>query len=197
MTTFGSITTEPITYLKLDIAIIERDYTDIKLKNIDEHMVSLDSIDIQENVFKNMFYSDDNFKVPTNEWLISNPNLKSHVSLCETDRKVNNNPFSLIDCIIENIEKDLNLSRDSLTAMTMITLNKNIMSIKTLCDLSDTTKFNVINSMKWTDILSLLSSKKTGTVLPVIFAISVVFVSQNPGIKNTVVQINYKTTITL
>lgn len=197
MTTFGPVITEPLTYVKLDIAIIERDYTDIKLKNIDDHMVSLDSIDIQENVFKNMFYSDDNFKVPTNEWLNSNPNLKSYVSLSETDRKVNNNPFSLIDCIIENIETDLNLSRDSLTAMTMITLNKNIMSIKTLCDLSDTTKFNVINSMKWTDILSLLSSKKTGTILPVIFAISVVFVSQNPGIKNTVVQINYKTTITL
>jgi hypothetical protein len=193
MTTFAPNITPNI---KLDIAVIEREYSVLQTKSMEEHIVSLDTIDIELNSFKTMFYQTNDFKIPDNEWLNLNTSLKNKLSLSDIDRKINNGPFRLFDTIIQNIETDLNISRDSLGLNTIVNLNKNISSIKTLCDLSDSNKYPILYSMKWSDILSAVTKQSfSSSSVAVILSISIIFISQNPDIKNTIVKMNYKTTI--
>jgi hypothetical protein len=112
------------------------------------------------------------------------------VSLLPNDRtKVDGMPFSLLNEIYSNIEECLNITIEAIEPTSRIVLNKEISSIKSLCQLHCQ---SLVNSLRWCDVVNMvLSDPNYNPDEPLNLRITLVFVSSTQDVKNVVVSMNY------
>ena len=180
--------------LKIDIAVIKQCYTQINILDISDHIVELDTIVIDESVFKLIFYNTDTFSI--NPVACSDLCLNKYISFF--NKTVNDVSFCLLDTIYNYIENDLNINRQMFSLCSLIALNKEISAIKSLCNLGKPTC-----SLSWSQIKNTIATQFTlnpNTLtqsFPVTLTISVVFLTPTPGVHPVIVKFNYNTTVTI
>lgn len=177
---------------QIDIAVITQNAPEFTLKTYDEHVIDLDPIYITENIFKEIFYSNNAFSITPKSRLS-----KKHLyHTCFLQRTVNNSSFILIDTIIKYIESDLSITKDMISTTSFINLNKIINSIRNLCDLNLS---NITSALNWNELVHSLSSNfGNKNVTPeIMLTVSVMFLSPTDGVKPIIIKFNYITTITL
>jgi len=145
----------------INIAVICQKYSNVEL--IDPIVpIQLIPIPITLNLFKYIFYENDSFTI--NPTVCNNPNLFNYVSLLPGPtgnyadgigryKAGSESPFSLVNEIFENILNCLNITGDHIDATSRIVLNKEVSSIKSLCNLHCQ---SVVNSLRWTDIINIV-----------------------------------------
>jgi len=184
---------------KLDFAVCSRDLLAIQLRDHLDHIIELNNINISEDTFKSIFYQTDNFAINPNAYL--NPQILPLISF-GTQTLVgttNGDRLCLIDEIYKNIENDMGVNRLAFSANTNISLNKQINSIKTLCDLK---QGDIVCSLKWSDIVNTISSEFANATPvnkrpKVILTLSVVFTSPTVGVHPTIIRFNYCTNVSI
>lgn len=184
--------------LSIDIAYINQNITSVELTETDNHIIELDDILIDCNLFKQIFYPHgNNFGIDNN--ILSNPNIISYISFMSPYRTLNNGskPFMLLEQIISNTENDLNVNRSCFTTSTLIELSKEITNIRTLCDIHSRC---VLCSLPWDNVVSIIKNNyinrdKNIPLKQAILIISVVFKSPNPHILPTIVKFKYRINI--
>ena len=177
--------------IPINIANICQKYSDFQLVQDSDVPIQLETIDICLNTFKYLFYETDSFNI--NPCACNNPNLFPYVSLLPHDRtKIDGMPFSLINEIYSNIEECLNITIEAIEPTSRIVLNKEISSIKSLCQLHCQ---SLVNSLRWCDIINMvLSDPNYDPDKPLNLRITLVFVSSTQDVKNVVVIMNYAIT---
>lgn len=177
--------------IKIDFAVYSKQFSKVNLKNPLDHIIELDYVDISELLFKSIFYQTDNFSINPIAYL--NSNILPYISFLNKTYK--NVKFYLFDEIIKNIENDLGVSSAMFSPCTNISLNKEIQSIKSLCDLIQTG--TIVCSMTWTDIVNSLRCQTVNNIANVILSLTVVFSNPTAGINATMIKFNFKTTVTV
>lgn len=193
-----SMTTQQITItpqpFMLDFAVVSFTYNAVNIQNTTDHIIYLDAINIDESIFKSIFYQTNNFAINPN---IDN-SLLNYISF--NNVTFNTGHFCLVDIIYENIENDLGLSRNMFSPCTNIALNKQLNSIKTLLDIVKTS--TVICSLSWSDIVNTVKCQfddvePMPTNPEVLLILTVVFSSPTEGVNNTIIKFSYKVKITI
>ena len=184
--------------VQLDFAVVNQTFAAIHQQNLLIHVIELDNILITEKVFKALFYKNNVFSI--NSSASQNSTLIPFISFEHNYRTVNDTPFFLTETIIQNIENDLNMSRNLFTPCSNIALNKQLNAIKTLGDLIKTSA--ILCSLSWADIVNTVKCKfddldPMPSAPIVILTLSVVFSSSTSGVQPTMVKFNYKTNITI
>jgi hypothetical protein len=153
--------------------------------------IQLEPIEISLSTFRYLFYETDCFNI--NQCACNNSSLFPYISLLPSDRsKTDGSPFSLVNEIYSNIEECLHILRDAIEPASRIVLNKEISSIKSLCQLHCQ---SLVNSLRWSDIMNLLlSDPNYDTAKPLNLRITLVFVSSTQDVKNVIVNMNYSIT---
>jgi hypothetical protein len=183
--------------LPIDIAVLCEDILPIEIAK-NSHIVELDKIRISEDHFKEIFYPYGEF------FCIDKTKIKSHlfkyITFLSPWRTLDENPFSLLNTIISNIECDLNVTRNCFTTCTLLNLSKEISCIKTLADINCC---SVVCSLTWSNIISIikenynLNDNSTYPNFNITFIISVVFKSPNTCVLPTIVKFKYEVEINI
>lgn len=178
--------------LRIDFAVYTKQLSEINLKNPLDHIVELDYINISESYFKSIFYKTNNFDINPIAYL--DENLLPYISF--SNISVLGKHFCLYDEIIKNIENDLGISSSMISPCSIISLSKEINSIKTLCDLINTG--NELCSLSWSDIINNIKcNNENSNVVNVILTLSVVFSNPTKGVNATIVKFNYNVNISI
>jgi hypothetical protein len=179
---------------QLDIAVLCLKTLELKYSNPNSHIINLDPIEIDEKIFKRLFYSSNNF-FKINKLNEDDAHLEKYISFHQKYRTVSQKPFHLLYELYNNIEKDLNININMLSTNTLISLDKEISAIKTLSNLSPS---NIAVALNWPEIITSLQNQfhhskpaRVNTVL----TISVCFMSPTENVHPTIVKLNYKTNI--
>ena len=178
--------------IRIDFAVYTKQFTEINMKNPLDHIVELDNISIDEALFKSIFYNTDNFAINPIAYL--DLLLSQYISF--SNLTVLGNHFCLYDEIIKNIENDLGISSSMISPCSIISLSKEINSIKTLCDLINTG--NELCSLSWSDIINNIKcNSENSNFVNVILTLSVVFSNPTKGVNATIVKFNYNVNISI
>ena len=178
----------------IDVAIMGQCLTPIE-KMDNYHVVKLDNINIEEDLFKSIFYchEGENFSIIRNT--NNNPTIESMVSFESKYRTYNNKTlFNLSNIIFAFIEEDLNINRDCFDTCCKMELEKQLSYIKTLCDLD---LCNILCALKWSEIIQILKSKGAksftdgGIFISHILKINIVFSNPNTSVKDTIITFSY------
>jgi len=178
--------------LYLNFAVLSQTYKPIKIDVCQSHTIDLDPIHINIKDFLTIFYPfGDNFGINLQK-MNYNKHLINYISFLPSDRTIQSKNFSLLETIILNIENDLNVSRNCFTTSSLIDLTKELSEIKSLCDINCC---SVLSSLSWANILSVIQNEQlrtTGNTLEEIALIlSVIFVTPNDDILETVIKFTY------
>jgi hypothetical protein len=197
----------------IDVAVLCQEYTTIDTMCHD-NIINLDEIPITKEVFQSIFYPyQDNFGL-NKDFVNNNIKISSHISFIPEFRSVNSKKFYLLEEIISNIERDLNISRNCFTKESLVELTNEIISIKSLCDINCC---SVLSSLSWKNILEIIKNYKlinycqcekrpesaenycqicktsTTDIIP-ICVVNIIFKTPTPGVKNTIIRFNYRIT---
>ena len=178
----------------IDIAVLCQEYTKIDV-SCDDHITNLDEIPITLEMFKSIFYPySENFGL-NKDYVCCDEEISPYVSFLPNYRTVNCKKFYLLEQIFSNIESDLNISRNCFTAESRVELTSEILNINSLCDLN---MCSVLTSLTWCNILDIINNYQTidkkchiKNIIP-ICVVSVVFKTPTPGVKNTIIRLNYR-----
>lgn len=178
----------------INIAVICQKYSNFELVERNAP-VQLKDIDITANIFKYIFYETDSFNINPSACI----NFNKYVSLLPaTDLnpdgryKKNDIPFSLLAEIYVQITQCLNIPVEAIDPTSRITLNKEISSIKTLCNLNCQ---SLVNSLRWSDIRNIiLADPRYMYDKPLRLSITLVFASSTEDVDDLVVVVNYNIT---
>lgn len=176
---------------RLDFAVYARVTSQVNLIKNEDHVINLDTITIDETLFKSIFYQTDNFAINPNAAL----DALSLSKISFSNQTVSGGEFCLFDTIIQNIETDLGISSSMFSPCTNIALYKDINSIKSLCDLIQTG--TIVCSMTWTDIINSIRCESKNNIADVILTLSVVFTNPTTGVNATIIRFNFRTSITI
>ena len=178
----------------LDVAILCKEYTCIEILPTENHVTELDEIEIDENTFKQLFYPyGENFGVDKN--ISNNAYLLNYITFLPPFRSINNgSPFSLLDQIINNIEEDLNVTRNCFTTDSLIELTKEISNIKYLSDINCGC---LLSSLTWSNIVDIIRTEyinrdPANSLTQVILTVSVIFKNPDPRILPTIIKFKYR-----
>jgi len=178
--------------IRIDFAVYTKQLSEINLRNPLDHIVELDYINISESYFKSIFYKTNNFDINPIAYL--DENLLPYISF--SNISVLGKHFCLYDEIIKNIENDLGISSSMISPCSIISLSKEINSIKTLCDLINTG--NELCSLSWSDIINNIKcNSENSNFVNVILTLSVVFSNPTKGVNATIVKFNYNVNISI
>jgi hypothetical protein len=151
---------------------------------------------IKNQKFKTLFYPyGENFGIEKE--VACKKEYFEYITFLAPYRSVCNKNFSLLDTILNNIESNLNVSRNCFTTASLIELNNEIISIHSLCDINCC---SVLASLPWSNIEDLIkndalsndpschcpSQKQT-----LCFVISVLFKTPTPGVKPSMIKFPY------
>lgn len=179
--------------LLFDVAVLSQEYTSpIAIVCGDSHITELDNIIITPEKFKTLFFPHGvNFCINK----LTNTDLYKYITFLPPWRSVQlGQPFSLLELVLSNIEKDLGVTRNCFETCTLIELSKEFSNIKTLCDI----KFcNNACTLTWDNILSIIRTEATNRdisnpLTQTILVINVIFQTSNPNILLTIVKFKYK-----
>ena len=193
----------------IDVAVLCQEYTAVETMCHD-NIINLDEILITKEVFQSIFYPyHENFGL-NKDFVSNNTHILPHISFVPEFRSVNSKKFYLLEEIIANIERDLNISRNCFTKESLVELTNEIISIKSLCDINCC---SVLASLSWNNILEIIKNYqlinycqcggnenycsvcKTSKpkIIPVC-VVNIVFKTPTPGVKNTIIRFNYQIT---
>jgi len=180
----------------INIAVICQKYSNVELIN-DNPPIQLLPIPITLNLFKYIFYENDSFNI--NPTVCNNPNLFNYISLLPGPKdesamgigryKMDESSFSLVNEIYTQITQCLNIGLEAIDPTSRIVLNKEISTIKSLCNLHCQ---SLVNSLRWSDITNLvLADPKYNYSDTLNLAITLIFVSNTENVTNLAVVVNY------
>jgi len=144
------------TTITVDIAALSMEFTELK-KMCDDEIIDLDDIYISKANFQRLFYPQgETFgidkKIGTSE------NMIPFISFIHTYRTIKGQPFNLLESIIRSIENSMNISRQCFTADTMIELNNELGTLKSICDIPCC---SVIASLPWSALMDTMNTYKS------------------------------------
>jgi hypothetical protein len=191
----------------IDVAVLCQEYTNVETM-CDDNIINLDEISISTECFQQIFYPYcENFGI-NKEYVCCNEHLYKYISFLPEYRNVCRNKFYLLEAIIANIEKDLNISRNCFTKESLVELTNEMISIKSLCDINCC---SVLASLTWCNIIEIINNYKLikngnckcpaekdcscnfGDVIPIL-VINIIFKTPTEGVRNTIVRFNYRIT---
>jgi hypothetical protein len=173
----------------IDVAVVSEEHTKIELMS-DDHILNLDEIEISLDGFQSMFYPyKQNFGI-NRDLFLNNTQLLPFISFSPNFRTINGKTFNLLEEIIGNIESDLCVSRVCFTKESLVELTNEITSIKTFLDIKCR---SVLSSLSWTNILDIISDYEItkSEVIPILI-INIIFKSDTPDAKDTIIRFQYK-----
>lgn len=179
--------------LRLDVAVLNQDYSSLTVYDNAKYIIELDEIPITVEHFKRIFYSyGENFGI--NESIVKNTTVYGYITFLPPYRTYEYKPFSLLEKMLTNIELDLNVSRKSFTKCSLIQFSKEVSNIKTLADINYS---NILNSLSWPNIVSIIKNEYITRQIDkplreVLLVISIVFKSPNPSINPNTVKFSYR-----
>jgi len=180
----------------INIAVFCQKYSNFELIN-DNPPMQLLTIPITANLFRYIFYENDTFNI--NPSVCNNPSLFNYISLLPGPTgyadngigryKANTIPFSLVGEIKNTITSSLSIGLEQIDPTSLIILNKEISSIKSLCNLHCQ---SMVNSLRWSDITNLVLADPTYDYSKTLnLSIELIFVSNTEGVSNLAVIVNY------
>jgi len=187
----------------IDIAILCQEYTGIDV-TCKDNIINLDEIEVTKEIFQSIFYPyHDNFGI-NKDFIYNNKQILPYISIHPDFRTYNKKRFFLLEELIANIERDLNVSRNCFTKESIIELTNEISGIKTLCDINCC---SVLSSLSWSNILEIINNYKLVksclcnyncqcpkyNAIP-ICVLNIIFKTPTCGVKNTVIRLHYKIT---
>jgi hypothetical protein len=178
--------------LIIDIAVLSKEITEIR-ETCKDHITNLDDIYITKETFNRIFYPySENFGIDKN-FISTNKDIKKLVSFLPEYRNVGDKKFYLLEEIISNIEKDLNVPRSCFTIESLVELTNQIIGINSLCDINCT---NILSSLTWSNIMEIIDNykllKNENKLINPICTISIIFKTPTNGVENTIIRFNYK-----
>jgi hypothetical protein len=166
----------------IDIVVLTQEHSPVHPIG-EQHIVELDEIPITEALFRQIFYTQDTFYIE--------PGTKTNTALLPyirlTTQTYRKNPFSLLGELLGNLEMDLNISRNAFTPSSLIEMEKSIVRIQSLADLTCST----LCSLKWSDIQNILEHDYTSSTTAIL-VVNVIFQSDTVGALSTHVKFPYK-----
>jgi hypothetical protein len=177
----------------IDVAVLCQEYTNVETM-CNEHVVNLDEIPISKELFQSIFYPyGENFGL-NKDYVCNNKELLPYISFLPEFRSVNHKRFYLLEELISNIESDLNISRNCFTKESLVELTNEIFGIKTLCNINCC---SVLSSLTWTNIVEIVNNYKLlqnscSDNIIVILVVNIIFKTPTPGVKNTLIRLQYK-----
>ena len=187
----------------IDVAVLCQEYTNIDV-TCKDNILNLDEIEVTKEIFQSIFYPYcDNFGI-NKDFINNNKQILPYISIYPDFRSINKKRFFLLEELIANIERDLNVSRNCFTKDSIIELTSEISSIKTLCDMNCC---SVLSSLSWLNIIEIINNYKLiktclcdcecscskYKAIPVC-VVNLIFKTPTPGVKNTIVRLHYKIT---
>jgi hypothetical protein len=179
----------------IDVAVIAQNTSAIKKQFDNSHIINLDAINISEELFKNIFYPHGNTfgldkKYCTKEGVIP------YISFLPNYRSVDGKKFYLLEEILSNLEKDLNVSRNCFTTDSLVELTNELIDIKSLCNINCC---SLLSSLTWENINDIIKNYKllqdsqdiNMKVVP-ICVVSIIFKTPTEGVEDTIVKFSYK-----
>ena len=144
------------TTITVDIAALSMEFTKLK-KMCDDEIIDLDDIYISKANFQRLFYPQgETFgidkKIGTRE------DMFPFISFLYNYRTIKGQPFNLLESIIRSIENTMNISRQCFTADTMIELNNELGTLKSICDIPCC---SVIASLPWSALMDTMNTYKS------------------------------------
>lgn len=186
------MTTKNITSnMVIDVAVLCHEYTELT-KMCEDHIINLDDICISKEYFKQIFYPfGENFAI--DKKIVNTTNFLHYVSFLPNHRTVKGDKFYLLEYILRNLEDDLGVSRNCFTVETRVELTGEINSLHSLCDMNCC---SVLASLTWSNLSDIIEKyryvkEETPGFIP-ICAVSVVFKTPTPNVKNTIIRFNYR-----
>ena len=183
----------------IDVAVINQVLDTVSIRSISQHSIYLDKIPITSNLFQTIFYGTGN-KFALNPSNKSNPQYLPYISLKGSDRTISGDKFSLVNTIYDNLEKDLNVTRDMFEPSSTLALNYTLSNLLTLHDISNGVP---LVALDWSNILNIVQEVYNGSIsdsnsppssIDVNLVVSVVFTTPTLGTNPTVIKFIYKTT---
>jgi hypothetical protein len=187
----------------IDVAVLCQEYSNIDV-TCKDNILNLDEIEVTKEIFQSIFYPYcDNFGI-NKDFINNNKQILPYISIYPDFRSINKKRFFLLEELIANIERDLNVSRNCFTKDSIIELTSEISSIKTLCDMNCC---SVLSSLSWLNIIEIINNYKLiktclcdcecscskYKAIPVC-VVNLIFKTPTPGVKNTIVRLHYKIT---
>jgi hypothetical protein len=183
--------------VSLDIAVLCEEFSPIEVESNNKHIIELDEILITEDTFKQIFYPyGENFGLDKN--ICGNSTYFQYITFLPPWRSLNfGQPFSLLEQIIMNIEKDLNVTRNCFQTCTLIELSKELSNIKTLSDINCC---SVLSSLSWSNIVNIIRNDYinrdiSNPLKQTLLIINVIFKTPNTCILPTIVKFKYRMNI--
>lgn len=197
----------------IDVAVLCQEYTKIDTMCHD-NIINLEEILITKEVFQSIFYPyHENFGL-NKDFVRNNNDILPYISFIPEFRSVHSKKFYLLEEIIANIERDLNISRNCFTKESLVELTNEIISIKSLCDINCC---SVLASLSWQNILEIIKNyqlinycqcekgqesnenychicKNSKSEIIPICVVNIIFKTPTPGVKNTIIRFNYRIT---
>lgn len=188
----------------ITIASLQREIGGVSLKSatlINE--VSTDPIITLYSIFKQIFYSNDSFNIPTS-LRNAGPAIFDKIKFDTLVLPSGKNLY-LLEEIYQNIESSIGVSRAALSDTTIFSLNQTVGNIVSLVDIV-TTIANITNSLSWTSIYNIIKNYyidqalSLGLPIPTegesYLSISVIFISSsNTQIKPVNIKFTYQVII--
>jgi hypothetical protein len=177
--------------LKIDVAIICQEISKIETMCDKYNIVELDNILITKDKFRQLFFHyGENFGLEK-KTAINQENIH-YISFSQEYRTINKNKFYLLDKILQNLEVDLNVSRDCFTVETRVALAKELTNIKSLCDIDCC---SVISSLTWQNIEDIIrdhSKLNDNKKIQAYLCVSIIFRTPTEGARDTLIKFTYK-----
>ncbi len=179
----------------IDVAVLAQNTSAIKKHCDNSHVINLDVINISEDLFKSIFYPHGN-SFGMDKKFCSKDGVIPYISFLPNYRTVNEKKFYLLEEILCNLEKDLNVSRNCFTTDSLVELTNELIGIKSLCNINCC---SVLSSLTWENINDIINNYKLlqdsqdlkMKIVP-ICVVSVIFKTPTEGVEDTVVKFSYK-----
>jgi len=177
----------------VDIAVLAEDVKSSPIE-FDGNIIDLDTIDISENDFRELFYASNNNELFT----LNCANTESKENITFNSQKYitiddgEDLSFNLIDAIVSSYSTDLGVQKDCFEPCSIIDIQKQLTSIRTLCDICE-----VKCSLKWSEVISSLRSLGANVDKDAIHRLRVnaLFTNSNPQVKHIMIRFNYDVTL--
>jgi len=140
----------------IDIAALCMEFTKLD-KICDNQIIDLDDININIPRFKSIYFPQgETFGINKKAGL--NEDIIPFISFQHDYRTVKGNKFVLLEFILRTIENTLNISRNCFSSDTLIELNNEIGTLKTICDIPCC---SVLASLNWSTLADTMKTYKT------------------------------------
>jgi len=174
----------------IDIAVLCQEFSPMEVTCDNSNVTTLDDIEIKQKDFLTLFYPHgQNFGM--NKTIANDKRYSPYISFESTYRTVNKKRFFLLECILSNLEADLNIPRTCFTTSSRIDLANEFTNLKTLCDMNCC---SVVSSLPWNhveDIIHNFEIYENGPIVP-IFVVSICFKTPTKGVKDNIIRFQYR-----